>query len=492
MSGTHLEDLPAEVLLRVFQNLDNIDDAFHLGRSCRRLYQILDRPGHRFTIMRSIIIQSPYHRYDLQVSHMSQFHAECMKIYADQPRLPVSSRPEYTIIKKFKRLRSPTKQLLSSPEVVFEVVCRWQAMKVLFDVYCDMPNSLNFLHSGGHIGVRTMATLYDEPENQLLPLETLPNIQGLPAAEKKRAYQRLYRALMVHWTNLESAWLARICKSEIAAEHIMAFDEVYDMWSCNPDRALQEKFDIIEVVDFLRYWLVENVIFQDRPCLLDWFDSASQSHTPADLSSPLHLWLSHVNDDMEPRDYSAELSDLDFLEVCSELFVEDMAQHLRPPHVIELLSLLAWAPTTSWKIDRPRYVRQLGMMDTLYIWELRGEQEQPPRYTPELLEDDVQGDLENIGCEVQEEELADEIKRGCSLPGRFISLHSVKEECSGQWRQYREKDWVSEMRRQVLFRQESEGKLFERIICLEKLYLEGDTYPESPESGLEPEHDTYI
>jgi hypothetical protein len=53
-----LQSLPAEVILRIFQLLDNIDDALRLGRSCRHLYRILDRPGHRHIIMRAIIVGS--------------------------------------------------------------------------------------------------------------------------------------------------------------------------------------------------------------------------------------------------------------------------------------------------------------------------------------------------------------------------------------------------------------------------------------------------
>lgn len=53
-----LQGLPAEVLLRLFELADNIDDALRLGRSCRQLYRILDRPGHRHMIMKSIIVGS--------------------------------------------------------------------------------------------------------------------------------------------------------------------------------------------------------------------------------------------------------------------------------------------------------------------------------------------------------------------------------------------------------------------------------------------------
>jgi hypothetical protein len=53
-----LQSLPAEVTLQIFRLLDNIDDALRLGRSCRQLYRILDRPGHRHTIMKSIIVGS--------------------------------------------------------------------------------------------------------------------------------------------------------------------------------------------------------------------------------------------------------------------------------------------------------------------------------------------------------------------------------------------------------------------------------------------------
>jgi hypothetical protein len=60
-----LQSLPAEVTLQIFRLLDNIDDALRLGRSCRQLYRILNRPGHRHTIMKSIIVGSSLLKIDL-------------------------------------------------------------------------------------------------------------------------------------------------------------------------------------------------------------------------------------------------------------------------------------------------------------------------------------------------------------------------------------------------------------------------------------------
>lgn len=52
---TQLE-LPTEILLSIFRYLDDLDDVFHLARSCRRLHDVLEGSGNRLHVFRSVIV----------------------------------------------------------------------------------------------------------------------------------------------------------------------------------------------------------------------------------------------------------------------------------------------------------------------------------------------------------------------------------------------------------------------------------------------------
>lgn len=55
---TRLLDLPPELLINIYEQLENIDDALHLARSCRLMYAVLDAPGRRLSIFSHIIVSS--------------------------------------------------------------------------------------------------------------------------------------------------------------------------------------------------------------------------------------------------------------------------------------------------------------------------------------------------------------------------------------------------------------------------------------------------
>lgn len=65
-----LTDLPPELLDQIFHNLGSIDDVHYLGRACRATYRIIQQHNLYVEIMRSVIYQSPQHRFDLQLCRM--------------------------------------------------------------------------------------------------------------------------------------------------------------------------------------------------------------------------------------------------------------------------------------------------------------------------------------------------------------------------------------------------------------------------------------
>lgn len=49
-------DLPGELLLLIFENLNDLDDVLHLGRACKQLYSCLDGGQNRLRIYKSVIV----------------------------------------------------------------------------------------------------------------------------------------------------------------------------------------------------------------------------------------------------------------------------------------------------------------------------------------------------------------------------------------------------------------------------------------------------
>jgi hypothetical protein len=55
----HILDLPPEIVIWVFESLENIDDALHFARSCKYAFSAFDTNSVRLKIFRSIIVRAP-------------------------------------------------------------------------------------------------------------------------------------------------------------------------------------------------------------------------------------------------------------------------------------------------------------------------------------------------------------------------------------------------------------------------------------------------
>ncbi|RHZ43837.1 F-box protein [Aspergillus thermomutatus] len=477
-----LQSLPAEVTLQIFQLLDNIDDALRLGRSCRQLYRILDRPGHRHMIMKSIIQRSEYHKYDLQLSHLTQFHAECAKIYATQPRLPMSRRPDTDMVKSF---HEPSKELLASPLAVAEIVTRWHAMKALFDLYCKKSVRSSYMANW-----ETSWNCFTETdgENETAGPSTqsiCDSFAQLPLQEKQRAYERFYRALTAHWVAVELTWVIRVSKHKTERDFKRWERTVYNRWSNNPQRSLEEKLDIFEILDFVWFFLVSK-IFDHSGTVADWIEVALESATPRDLS-PLDLYLSHIEGSGHPAQLGTDHPDV-LADDYTGWFIDDLTSIIRPPHVIELLLRLAWDPKSQSDFDRPEYVRKLGLLDQSYRWEQTKADGfrtyDVELYTIDLPDTDILLSLYDMAFRVQDEELWDLITKKYRWPDSEIDEQELNSECAEQWEWDKENLWNTDMRGEIFFRQETQTELFERLIQLEGLYIMGEGLVFDP---LDPE-----
>jgi hypothetical protein len=391
----------------------------------------------------------------------------------------VSQRPDERVIKS---LQSPSEQLLSSNHVISEILCRWHAMKVLFDIYCNSSIRAAYLET---CLIRPERSTFgdDEDEGGFPSSDDPPappsdgfcdGFKQLSFKAKNRAYQRFYQALTAHWVAVEFAWLSKIRIYRDAQDRERFFNKVRDMWTDNDSRTLQEKLDIIEIVDFVWVFLVRK-IFYSPSCLLDWFDSpfegrGSPDGIPSLGQSSLAMWLAPFLEDDGIDEIPNSLCNPMFVHRYSEFFIKDATEYLRPTHIIELLLLLTWSPEKPWKVDRFEYLRKLGFVDTIarrlqeHNWQFEN------RFTIDLPENDVLSDLASWGFVVIDEELDEEILRQEAIP--FFEEPPFDEDdiydiCKTQWPRYRRgKKWVSEMRGLIFFREETPKELFKRIINL--------------------------
>ncbi|KGO55791.1 hypothetical protein PEX1_062410 [Penicillium expansum] len=322
-----LSRLPREILLMIFKGLDTIDDTLHLARSCRSMHSIFNESRHRMIIFKSIICTSPQHKYDIQLCLLQG-------VFQNLPSKP-SSTPKSLNRRKPQSWGSVLKGLSEKNDftdsMVWEIVCRWHAMKLLFDLYCDPLIRESFMRSA-------ILDESDGVQNTLMSEEVIPNLSiscskmnQIKSTRTQKAYKRFYQALTAHWVSTETFCIARGADYETSKEHIECFDYVWDVRVDNPGRALEEKLDILEVVDFV-WGFLGRKIFPGENTISDWVDQD-------------YLELS------EPA--SPELNWLYFL--------LQTTQYLRPPHTLELLSLVTWVQPEACVIgDKSKYLSDLG------------------------------------------------------------------------------------------------------------------------------------
>ncbi|KAL2371635.1 hypothetical protein BDBG_17381 [Blastomyces gilchristii SLH14081] len=125
-------DLPSELLLLIFENLDDLDDVLHLGRACRQLYNCLDGGQNRLRIYKSVIARAAHHQYDIQLCYLieaNQRYTSNYLTFQDEP--PASCRPQGQFLSKsFQVLTSDLQD-----EFVWSISTRWQGLRLLRDLY---------------------------------------------------------------------------------------------------------------------------------------------------------------------------------------------------------------------------------------------------------------------------------------------------------------------------------------------------------------------
>jgi hypothetical protein len=392
----------------------------------------------------------------------------------------------------------PSKEILSSPLVVAEIVTRWHAMKVLFDLYCEMTVRSSYLSEWATS--RDCSPETDDENETARPSTTdicdslaqrardcspqtdgesetaRPSTKGicdsfaqLSLQEKQRAYERYYRALTAHWVAEELTWMMRVSKHKTERDFRRWERKLYNRFSNNPQRSLEEKLDIFETVDFVWNFLMSKIFDFYAGSLADWMEVAPESATPNGFS-PLELYVSHRGELRQPSHLEPTFHE-EREDIFKGMFIDDLGSIISPPYVIERLLQLVWDPKSRYDFDRREYVRKLGFFDQSYEWEQTKEDGfriyRGVVYDIEYSDEDILSSLSARTLGYQEGELWHR------MAAKYESLGSTIDEmkldvCWRQWARYKEDFWNTEMRGEIFFRQRTETQLFERFMELEE------------------------
>jgi hypothetical protein len=289
-------------------------------------------------------------------------------------------------------------------------------MRLLFDLFCDSSVQDSYL-----VSIFPYLPLADEEEGReaLVSEGSLPIPSGnihkifneMSAEQKQNSYQRFYKALTAHWAAVETLWLARVQVYPTSKHCDEAFGLVWMKWTDNPARPLEEKIDIVEVVDFIWGYL-------GHKC----FPVSSTS-----------AWLEGDKEET----FQMYLDETEAESAIWLFFVRRVIQYLRPPQIIELL-LSMWGLHGGWGLDRPKYLQHLGFSDVfdgIIVCEHR------------WVTVDTWFPITAVEIDVES------------------SFHDMGDSASlvASWECYRRGMWQSEARSKVLLRNESAQQLVERI-----------------------------
>lgn len=334
--------------------------------------------------------------------------------------LPLSSRPSY---KESLYPHTGTDVTLADPEI-WSIVCRWQGLRLLYDIYCDP--SIRSLYNRS---VRLNWPIHEsyEEEYALHRDEHCPepsigqnDVSRDASVRSSRilGYRRFYQALTTHWFAIEMLWLARVSVYETPQQRNKHFARVWRTWGHNSERTLQEKLDILEVYDFV-WGFLGRKIFAEVPDIWSWLgEGEARFYFASDLPEAVN-WA---------------------------LFVRMVLQYLRPPDIIKLSLSLVWNRSTSWTIHRPTYLRTLGFFDEQAgVCRHSGSMERLDWcFSEAILERDV---LDSVFSNVPSE-------GGDSIPSALWEY---------VWRVYRRICWDKDAKGTVLFREESGSQILERM-----------------------------
>lgn len=296
--------------------------------------------------------------------------------------------------------------------MVWEIVVRWHAMKLLWGLYCDPPIRESYMRSAVLDESHGICKVLASEDSMPGPSSSCSVKNQTGTKQLGKAYVRFYQALTAHWVATETYSIARGVVYETSDEYLECFGYVWDLRVDNPGRTLAEKLDVLEVVDFVSGYLGRKV-FQGEDSTSDWIEGPDYSDWVGEDSPD--TWLN---------------------------FYLHTTQFLRPPHIIELSLLLTWAGPQACGIkSKPDYLRQLG--STLEAAEVRFRESNAA--SPETF----------IPVHVVDEDVVNSLDQHCEK----ATLDDVQH----MWQRYREGGWNFQAKGKIYFDELSPVQWVERI-----------------------------
>ncbi|KAH3906174.1 hypothetical protein HBH56_209480 [Parastagonospora nodorum] len=147
--------LPPELLEMILHLMGSIDDVHNMGRTCKKTYDILQRPTRYVKIMRSVIGCAPQHRYDLQLCKMLDLHQDVVQhIHHHNSLLPATQLSPfgYDWNKWESALTTATRAATCDdvccsdclPDfIVYDILARYQGLRVLENLWLELQVNAN-------------------------------------------------------------------------------------------------------------------------------------------------------------------------------------------------------------------------------------------------------------------------------------------------------------------------------------------------------------
>jgi hypothetical protein len=272
---------------------------------------------------------------DLQLHQAIRYHERFSAEFYRTPNIPEDYKRRKWHIDNLQ----PLERDMNLPtEVVWDIVRRWHLMRFLFDCYCDETISTLFMSS---TLLTSFAPEYPQPDTEIDPqefdLSSFQNlatcVRGSTPGREKVTYPRFYKALTTHWLSIESLWQVKTQVWPDGEEFEDAFNSARDKCINNPQRPLQDKIDIVEIVDFVWCFLGKKA-FQPSS-IQSWFeDEDINEHYDVRWETEFQIW---------------------------SIITDRITQLLRPPHIIELIHS-SLNPLSDF--NRPAFLRSLGFFDS--------------------------------------------------------------------------------------------------------------------------------
>lgn len=314
--------------------------------------------------------------------------------------------------------------------MVWSIVCRWQGLHLLYQLYCHPPLRTLYFRSRPPDWLGSDSSEEEcnltETDHLVEPIVTAQgdvslDVGAVCPGQNRRSYQRFYQALTAQWLAVEMLWLARISVYDTPSDQHRYFVQVWKIWGDNRSRTLQEKLDVLEIFDFVWSFLGRKS-----------FESIARE------------W------DRLTGEYTRfEDGGDDFRSAHQPGCMRAVTQYLRPPNIIELFLCSTRRPSHSWSIKRLQYLRTLGFFDEKngICRRLDGSESSDFRwwwYCPvNLLEHDV---LVGIQTSIDPN----------SCPASDIVLEYV-------WGTYRHTAWDFDAKGHLFFREETSERIFSRM-----------------------------